>query len=177
MTVPGVPPRMVGPVEATSRAIRGTFRWNGRATRAEYWWWSLAVTIISIIITVIRSLLTADDSALTLVVSLIVLVVTIWLSLISLAVSVRRLHDIGRGAWWVIVGLVLAIISIPLLFAGIFAGAAIANAGDSNTGGLIFLAGIAVPFLTGAWGIVLFVFALLPSTAKSTKWDDGFRID
>lgn len=169
-------PRMVGPAEAISRALRGVFRWGGRATRAEYWWWALVMTIIGIIFTMIRALLGPSDSVPAQIINIAVIVLTVWLGITSLGVASRRLHDVGRGVWWLIIGLILGLTAVPMLFAGIFAGAAVANGGDANTGNLLLLAGVGAPLLASAWGILLLVFYLLPSTKRPTKWDDGFRI-
>ncbi|CAH0530935.1 Inner membrane protein YhaH [Allocatenococcus thiocycli] len=73
---------------------------NGRARRKEYWMFFLFNLLITIVLEIIDGLLgTALIGA---VYGLAVLVP-------SIAVTVRRLHDIGRTGWWVLIGL------IPLL--------------------------------------------------------------
>lgn len=59
---------------------------NGRATRSEYWWFALAVFLVSLVLALISSTLTNLFSLATL--------------LPSLAVGARRLHDTDRSGWW-----------------------------------------------------------------------------
>ena len=62
---------------------------KGRSRRSEYWWASLGIGILgSVISTVIPDLAW--------IWSLVTLVP-------SLAISVRRLHDIGRSGWWYLI--------------------------------------------------------------------------
>lgn len=78
--------------EAIERCFKKYAEFNGRAHRAEFWWWVLFVFILSWGGQII------SQSFGTLV-SLITL-------LPSLAVAARRLHDIGRSGWWQLVGFI-----------------------------------------------------------------------
>jgi uncharacterized membrane protein YhaH (DUF805 family) len=64
---------------------------NGRASRPEYWWFTLFQLIVG---------------ALTAFIPFVGLVVTIGLLLPALAVGTRRLHDTDRSAWWLLLILV-----------------------------------------------------------------------
>ncbi len=76
---------------------------SGRAARSEYWWFALFSVIASSILTVIDTAIFGSDfGVLGPIFSLAVLVP-------SIAVGVRRLHDLGRSGWW------LLIILIPLI--------------------------------------------------------------
>ncbi len=77
---------------------------SGRAARSEYWWFALFCFIVSLILNVLDIMLFGNDSLMSidLIFSLAVLVP-------SIAVGVRRLHDLGRSGWW------LLIILIPLI--------------------------------------------------------------
>jgi uncharacterized membrane protein YhaH (DUF805 family) len=79
---------------------------TGRARRKEYWCFFLITLIISIILAVIDGILTAG-----LLGGLYMLAVLIP----GIAVSVRRLHDSGRSAWWLLIGLVPLLGGIILL--------------------------------------------------------------
>jgi len=59
---------------------------NGRASRSEYWWFALAMFLVSLVLAVISSTLVNLFSLATL--------------LPSLAVGARRLHDTDRSGWW-----------------------------------------------------------------------------
>ena len=80
---------------------------SGRARRKEYWFFVLFNTIFSIVFTVVDGVTGTFDP--TLGMGLISLIYTLAVLVPSLSVTVRRLHDIGRSGWW------LLIVLIPLL--------------------------------------------------------------
>ena len=67
---------------------------NGRARRSEYWYFVLFNTIISVVLAAIGY--AANTSILRGLYSLAVL-------LPSIAVGVRRMHDVGKSGWFVLV--------------------------------------------------------------------------
>jgi len=70
---------------------------DGRAGRPEYWWFTLANTIISIVLdVVIRGNV---GQVLGAIYALAVL-------LPSIGVTIRRLHDTNRSGWWILVVLI-----------------------------------------------------------------------
>ncbi|MBI1205325.1 MAG: DUF805 domain-containing protein [Rhodopseudomonas sp.] len=79
---------------------------SGRAARSEFWFW----TLFSILANLVASIL---DAVLGL--GLIDLVVSLALLIPGLAVSVRRLHDLDRTGWWLLliftgIGIILLLI-------------------------------------------------------------------
>ena len=75
---------------------------SGRASRSEYWWWFLFVVLVSAATGIISDKLTA-------VFSLVVL-------LPGIAVSVRRLHDIDKSGWFLLLNFIPVIGWIILLY-------------------------------------------------------------
>lgn len=70
---------------------------NGRARRAEYWWFVLANFLISLILTFI-------DGALGLMESFgISTVYQLAIIIPSIAVAVRRVHDVGKSGWFILI--------------------------------------------------------------------------
>jgi len=66
-------------------------QFSGRASRSEYWWFQLFSVLAPVAAGAISlGLGTAVQ---------VVLIVP------GLATSVRRLHDVGRSGWWLLVGL------------------------------------------------------------------------
>lgn len=67
---------------------------QGRASRAEYWWFVLACWLA---IAVVMVLSAATQST-----AVAVLAVLVWVAAIvpQIAAAVRRLHDTGRSGWW-----------------------------------------------------------------------------
>ncbi len=106
---------------AYARMFKNYANFNGRSRRSEYWYVYLANTIISIIVSVImtiggfasvfNSIITDDFSFSGLGVALVVWVLYAIYSLVifvpQLALSVRRLHDVGKS------GLLLLLHLIP----------------------------------------------------------------
>lgn len=76
---------------------------SGRARRREYWWFVLINCIISLVLAMVQHTLdwtfNNGEGLLTILYSLAVLIP-------SIAVLVRRLHDIGRSGWWALIGLI-----------------------------------------------------------------------
>ena len=68
---------------------------EGRATRPEYWWFTLAYAIVNIIL----SLIPRAGTILSGFLGLAVLIP-------SIGVAVRRLHDINKSGWWLLIALV-----------------------------------------------------------------------
>ena len=85
---------MVGFGEAVSRGFRKYFTFSGRATRAEHWWFVLFVAIARLVFAIISGF-----AGLPGVLDGVWGIVTL---IPSLAVGVRRLHDINRTGWWLL---------------------------------------------------------------------------
>jgi uncharacterized membrane protein YhaH (DUF805 family) len=89
-------------------AMRRYFDFSGRSTRAQFWLFSLVMLVMVIIAIIIDSAISSQPGIIT------ALVVIAHL-LPSLAVTVRRLHDINRSSWWVFIQLVPLIGLIVML--------------------------------------------------------------
>jgi uncharacterized membrane protein YhaH (DUF805 family) len=89
-------------VEATKTCLRKYATFGGRASRSEYWWFFL----FGLLVGAAASLFSERLNAL----------VSLFLLLPSTAVGARRLHDIGRSGWWLLLWLVPVIGWIPLLY-------------------------------------------------------------
>jgi len=81
---------------------------SGRAQRAEYWYFFLFNIIIAIALSIVGSLLGDEDGILNGLYALAILIP-------GLAVTVRRLHDIGKSGWMLLIGLIPVIGTIWLL--------------------------------------------------------------
>ena len=86
---------------------------NGRARRSEYWYFVLFNLVISFVIGftfgVIAGLL--DMPAL----ANLAYLWSLAMFIPGLAVSVRRLHDIGRSGWWLLLSLIPLVGAIILI--------------------------------------------------------------
>ena len=88
---------------------------SGRAVRKEYWMFQLINTIIFAVVGILMVLLTSALHSIGFVFLGILVVYFLAIILPSLAVSFRRLHDTGRSAWWLLIGLVPYIGSLVIL--------------------------------------------------------------
>ena len=86
---------------------------SGRSRRKEYWFFVLFVVIISIVLNIIDGLIGAYDRSMG--AGLLSTIFSLAILIPSIAVSVRRLHDIDRTGWWVLIALVPLVGWIVLL--------------------------------------------------------------
>ena len=106
-------PPMVSFVGAIRLGFSNYFRFSGRSTRAEYWWWVLFFVVTYLGLGFITGLI-RDLSPFGFLVApgLLFLLGTLipWLALGS-----RRLHDINRTGWWQLMWLVFPFIIPPIV--------------------------------------------------------------
>ncbi|MCL0054968.1 DUF805 domain-containing protein [Dehalococcoidia bacterium] len=92
---------MVSFPNAVKSGFQGYFGFGGRSTRAEYWWFVLFTTIASVVLNIVDMLIGTTSGSTGLLSGIFSLAVLIP----QLALSFRRLHDIGRSAWWLFIAL------------------------------------------------------------------------
>ena len=97
------------------------FSIEGRASRSEFWWFYLAMTLGTIVcVSVLTALVTAmtiSNEHTMVYVMIILLFALALLALVvpSITASVRRLHDTGRSGWWYLINFVPYIGGIVLI--------------------------------------------------------------
>jgi uncharacterized membrane protein YhaH (DUF805 family) len=82
--------------EAISHNLNNMTNFDGRAARPEFWWWVLAIWIINVVVSIVTGGWTGSDNTF---LWLIGWVVSIILTLATIAVGCRRLHDTGKSGW------------------------------------------------------------------------------
>lgn len=130
---------------------------NGRSTRAEFWW----VALFTFGVSTILSILGLDF--ISILFSLAVIIP-------NLAISFRRFHDTGRSGWWVI-GLCLASLIGAIIMYGPIFSAVLGNSVDnlkpealagaftssiSQNIGTIFTGGL-IAVVATIWNIVILI--------------------
>lgn len=129
--------------------LRKYARYAGRSSRMEFWSYMVAVSVLHIVVAVV---LAPISWALFLA-----------LLLPSLAVLVRRLHDVGRSCWWVFP---MPVLSIVLIF---LYGATGFMLGD-EAGAKVFI-GIGISFLAfTVLGTTLLVWTCRRGTPGSNRF-------
>lgn len=92
---------MTSPIAAVKAGFRQYIRFSGRATRPEFWWWMLFIILANIVLGIIDRIIERATG----VEDLTVLGIIFGLATLlpGLAVTARRLHDIGKSGWWQLV--------------------------------------------------------------------------
>jgi uncharacterized membrane protein YhaH (DUF805 family) len=141
---------------------------SGRSPRAEYWWFFL----FSILITIPASIIDAVIG-----VQIVGGLVSLGLILPSLAVAVRRLHDLDRTGWWILAPLL--VIGPAIAGAGLFGGlGAIGGllgsegAAGAGLGGAVLALGIG-----GVLGIGLSILLLVWYCTRGTQGPNKYGPD
>ena len=106
-TQPGVP---VGFGAAIKRFFAKYAQFSGRASRSEYWWVALFFFLVSFALnTVISTAGTnsfEEPNGLGVVLSLLYFAFALGTLVPSIAVAVRRLHDVNLSGWMLLIGLI-----------------------------------------------------------------------
>jgi len=83
---------------------------NGRARRTEFWMFvliNLAIYfILGLIFTIFSALFRNNIVVLNVIFSLIYSIYSLAVLIPSFAVSVRRLHDVGKSGWMLLIGII-----------------------------------------------------------------------
>ena len=94
--------------EAVNSALKKNyFNLDGRASRSEYWWWCLFTIIAGAVVGAIGSFVGLTR--------ILGYALSLFLFLPSLGVSVRRLHDIGKSGWWLLLSFIPLIGTVVLV--------------------------------------------------------------
>lgn len=118
----------IGFIDAFKRGWKKYATFSGRASRSEYWWWTLALICVNVPLSLLAEGLVSigaaqEDSggngAPLLIVGGIfgVIYLVFWLATIvpSLALGARRLHDGDRSGWFLLLVLIPFVGGIILL--------------------------------------------------------------
>lgn len=98
------------PINALTSCLKRYAKFEGRASRSEFWYWVLSTFIIGFVIGFVGVLTVGEEGT-----NVILNILQLALLLPGLAVAVRRLHDTGRSGWnllWTFLPLIGAIILI-----------------------------------------------------------------
>lgn len=98
--------------KAISMAFSSYCDFSGRASRSEYWWFYLFNVIIGFVSTIVSGILFGLDSFAYYVIPTLASLV---LLLPGLGLTVRRLHDTGRGGGWIFISLIPLVGAIILI--------------------------------------------------------------
>ena len=96
------------PIDYYILAFQKYGQFSGRATRSEYWWFYLVTISVSLLLAILDSVFSIPLTLLS--------TIYFFASLIpSLAIQVRRLHDVDKSGWYMLLNFVIIIGWIWLL--------------------------------------------------------------
>lgn len=72
--------------QSVTTCFRKYATFHGRASRSEYWWFVLILVPITVVVYIVNEI------------AWVIIILPLFLPYI--AVSFRRLHDMGRSGWW-----------------------------------------------------------------------------
>ena len=82
--------------QAISHNLSNMTNFSGRAGRPEFWYWVLAIWLLNLLVSLFTGGLTGRDNGF---LWFIGWVISIILTLATIAVGCRRLHDTGKSGW------------------------------------------------------------------------------
>lgn len=95
-------------ISAVKTVLNGYAKFEGRSGRPEYWWFVLAYFITAIVVSFVGGVIGAQQ--------LLTNILTLALIIPTVAVAVRRFHDIGKSGWWTLIGLIPLVGWIALIY-------------------------------------------------------------
>ncbi|ODP39409.1 DUF805 domain-containing protein [Sphingomonas turrisvirgatae] len=162
--------------------LKRYFDFKGRSRRKEYWMYTLFLVIVSIVLSLIDAALglggsATSDSVATdttiggsaaLTGGLLANVFSIATFIPSLAVAVRRLHDLNRSGWFILLPLG------PMLLGGILlaVGAVGALDGSGSGAGGAAMAGLVLMGIGAICALVLLVWMFMEGTRGPNRFGD-----
>ena len=88
---------------------------NGRARRSEYWYFYLTNMIVYILLVVLMGIFANISSTLSGLFMLVYVVYALAMIIPGLAVAVRRLHDVDKSGWFLLLSIIPVVGPILLL--------------------------------------------------------------
>ena len=95
--------------EAITTCFSKYVGFQGRAVRSEYWYWVLFIIIVTVVIQILAGIIGSLFAVIGGLFSLGTL-------LPSIAVGVRRLHDLDKSGWWLLLAFIPVIGGLVLLY-------------------------------------------------------------
>ena len=98
--------------EAVVSVLTNWNNFSGRACRSEFWYFGLAVFLVSFIISIIE-IATGMVDVESAEIGILNIIFTLFIFVPSISVTARRLQDRGWSGWWQL--LYLTIVGIPVI--------------------------------------------------------------
>ena len=165
-------------------SIKTCFRkyavFRGRACRSEYWWFVLFMVLIEIAFSFVMGLFmipliikvqfnAESINSVQLPISIVMIVVELAFLLPSLGVLTRRLHDVNKSGWWIVILYVLDLLCLVPVFLLFTVADHSEQFNDKITLALVFIMSVIVILLL-ALAIVILVWCCTRGTIGPNKY-------
>ena len=95
--------------DAISTCFSKYVTFDGRAARPEYWYWVLFSLLAQLVLVIVDTLVLHSE------IGILGVLFSLAVFLPSLAVAVRRLHDLDRSGWWILLAFIPVVGAIILI--------------------------------------------------------------
>jgi uncharacterized membrane protein YhaH (DUF805 family) len=171
----------LNPIQWALRPLKNYAKFSGRASRAEFWWFFLFAMVIYLVMafafgfgaTGLAAM--GDPTGFGSFGVMGVLIVLYWLALLvpTIAVQIRRLHDINRSGWWIGGFYLLYVIYMVSLFGVMSPAIRAGAAGVAPPPSPVLAVGVGILALVMfAYGIALLVFFCLRGTPGPNRYGE-----
>jgi len=116
----------MGFTQAIKTCLSKYATFSGRAPRSEYWWFALFITLVYLAFMVFAQVM-GEDSAIVGIAAIPFVIFVFAIIIPSIAVSVRRLHDLDQSGWFFLLALIPVVGSLGLAIWFCFKGTEGAN--------------------------------------------------
>lgn len=82
--------------QSISTCFRKYVKFEGRASRSEFWWWQLFVFLATFVVVFVVTLMAEQMG------EIVGRIMQLAFFLPNLAVGVRRCHDTNHSGWWIL---------------------------------------------------------------------------
>lgn len=98
------------------RVLKQYATFSGRAQRKEYWMFTLFNFIVYVVVDILQTVASNSQLAsVAFILAILYLLYSLGILIPSVAVTARRLHDIGKSGWWMLISIIPLIGAIILL--------------------------------------------------------------
>ncbi len=90
--------------QAIESAFKNYFKFEGRASRSEFWLFNLFLFLVNLVFNVLYEIFNSLESGiLMLLISLLSIGWLLFILIPSFSITIRRLHDTNRTGWWILI--------------------------------------------------------------------------
>ncbi|WP_409432573.1 DUF805 domain-containing protein [Litorimonas sp. RW-G-Af-16] len=98
----------MGFVEAVKSGFARYVDFSGRSSRSEYWYWTLFTFVVSLALSFLTGMVE--------IFGIVSMIFSLGTLIPSIAVGVRKLHDIDKSGWWLLIAFIPLLGALYLIY-------------------------------------------------------------